>query len=374
VPVSGPAGVTASADPHDVLVANLDKQRRGCELGGSPFYARLLQLMIEDVRASGPVWRILEPFAAEPFEAVYPLRLLGGVHGLVLRGRAASLAARFPSTGGDGDVDAAWPHFLALVADPPVELLAAFRRAVQTNEVARSVALVGGLLVVASRTRHPIRLLELGASAGLNLRIDRYWYEQDGIGWGDPASSLRFVDRYEAAAPPFGTALEIAERRGCDRDPIDATTEDGRATLLSYVWPGMTERFDALTRALEIARAVPVEIDRADVDDWLPAQLAVPAPGRTTVVWHSIVWQYLDTATRARVARAIAAAGDVASANAPLAWLSFEPPPHAFARPELRLRSWPRARRDGDGDGDGDELLARAGFHQQPVEWRHGGE
>jgi hypothetical protein len=348
-------------DARANLIANLDKQRRGCEAGGSPFYARLLERMIEDVHASGPVWRILEPYAAEPFESVYPLRLLGGLHRLVLAGRVPELTARVPSTGGDGDADAAWPIVLGLVADPPPELPATFGRAVQTNEVARSVALVGGLLVVAARTGRPIRLLELGASAGLNLRVDRYWYEQAGRGWGDPASALRFVDRFTGGAPPFGAPLEVCSRRGCDRDPIDAGSDDGRLTLLSYVWPGTTERFGTLARALDVARAVPVEIDRAELDEWLPRQLGDPVRGVTTVVWHSIVWQYLDDATRARVERCVVAAGAAADQDAPVAWLSLEPPAHAFAHPELHLRCWP-------GSGD-DELLARAGFHQQPVEW-----
>ena len=41
-----------------------------------------------------------------------------------------------------------------------------------------------------SETGRPLRLLEIGASAGLNLRFDRYRYEQDDEAWG-PRDSPR---------------------------------------------------------------------------------------------------------------------------------------------------------------------------------------
>jgi hypothetical protein len=345
---------------REVLLANLAKQRHGCEVSGSPFYARLLDHLAADVAAGGPAWSVLAPYAAQPFETVHPLRLLGGLHRLVLTGALPSLAARYPSTGGDGDADAAWPEVRAVLADPPAELLGTFDRAVQTNEVGRSVALVGGLLLIAAQTQLPVRLLELGASGGLNLRADRYWFEQDGRGWGDPSSAVRFVDRAGAGGPPFDAPLRIVERRGCDLDPIDASTADGAATLLSYLWPGMEDRFAATTAALAIARDHPVVVDRADVAAWLPAQLASAPRDVVTVVWHSIVWQYLPSATRAHVTRAIEDAGVRATARAPLAWLRLEPPADAFGRPDLRLRVWP---------GGVDALVARAGFHREPVRW-----
>jgi len=43
--------------------------------------------------------------ADAPFEAAYVLRLLGGVHRMVLSGAAPDVAAHFPSTGGDGDCE-----------------------------------------------------------------------------------------------------------------------------------------------------------------------------------------------------------------------------------------------------------------------------
>jgi hypothetical protein len=232
----------------------------------------------------------------------------------------------------------------------------------QTNEVGRSAALVPGFLTVAAATGRPLRLLEVGSSAGLNLRVDGYWYEQDGASWGDPASGVRFVDLWPDASPPLAVAATIADRRGCDRDPIDATDPESTARLLSYVWPGQTERFEMLRAALDVARRTPVTIDQVSVDDWLPAQLVEPVPGTATVVFHSVVWQYLPDDTRATILGTLADAGRRATPDAPLAYLRLEPSPDTYFPAQLRLTRWPGPEVD-------DHLLATSGFHYGPVQW-----
>ena len=305
------------------------------------------------------MWTVLEPHVEETFGAAYPIRLLGGVHRMVLSGAAPTLAAHFPTTGGDGDAQAAWPHYRALLATRPEPLLDTLTRPPQTNEVGRSASLAGGLAVVAGRTGLPLRLLEIGTSAALNLRLDRYWYEQGGAGWGDPDSAVRFVDLWSPARPPFEAAVVIATRRGCDRDPIDASRDEAALTLLSYVWPGQEARFDALRDALAIAAAFPVDVDRADADVWLPRQLADVHEGHATVVMHSVFWQYLATETQDSIVASLGAAGDRATCDAPLAWLRLEPSAKGTST-ELRLTTWP---------GGDEALLAKAGFHAGPVRW-----
>src|SRR5437016_2711447 len=78
-------------------------------------------------------------------------------------------------------------------------------------------------------------------------------------------------------------------------------SEDGRLTLLSFVWPDQIERFQNLARAIEIARTVPAAVECADAAVWLESQLATPRLGVATVVFHSIVMLYLDAATRERI-------------------------------------------------------------------------
>ena len=208
----------------------------------------------------------------------------------------------------------------------------------------------------------PRNSLEIGTSAGLNLRLDRYWYEHDAASWGDPAAAVRFVGLWSPGRPPFGPGLSIAVRRGCDRDPIDATNADDGLKLLSYVWPGQEERFETLRHALEIAATFPVTVDRADAVEWVPAQLAAAREGLTTVVMHSVFWQYLGADVQASIVADLAAAGARATVDAPLAWLRLEPTPTSV--PHLRLTTWPAA------DAGGEEtLLATAGFHAGPVNW-----
>ena len=297
------------------LVGIIRIYQLACSGMGSPFYADLLERMAADVVADGPVGRFLVEQLDSSYEDAVPLRFLGGVHRLVLAGQAPELAARFPSVGGDCDAAATWPALLGALdahADP---IRDALTRPPQTNEVGRSAALVGGFLAVARDTGLPLRVLEVGSSAGLNLRFDRYWYESDGVSYGDPASPVRFRGLWAGGHPPFDAPITIAERRGCDRDPIDAGAEDGRLTLLSYVWPGQTERFTMLRAALDVARDVPVAIDRADIPTWLARQLNEPVPDRATVVFHSIVWQYLTNDERATAETVLASAGDRATTD-----------------------------------------------------------
>ena len=176
---------------------------------------------------------------------------------------------------------------------------------------------------------------------------------------------MRFADLWSEVPPPFGAPLHVAERRGCDRDPIDASDPDDRLRLLSYVWPDVTARFERTRAALELAAADPPPVDRADAADWIAEQLPAPTEGRATVAFHSIVWQYLDADTATRLRTTIEAAGAAATRDAPVAWLRLEPddtwraegrPPPSHA--ELRLRVWP---------GGEDRHLADASFHTGPL-------
>lgn len=228
---------------------------------------------------------------------------------------------------------------------------------VQTNEVGRSAVLVGGYAEVVRRTGLPLRVLELGSSAGLNLRWDHFSYDTGRTVSGDPASPVRLRDVWEGDPPDLPTSFDVTERAGCDRNPLDATTPEGRATLMSYVWPDQVERLRRLDAAIEIARRVPADVTRADASDWLEERLDAAIPGLATVVVHSIVLQYLSQASRTRVRASLSAAGGRATAAAPLAWLRMEP---GGDRAELRLTTWPNGE---------ERLLATAGYHGTPVWW-----
>lgn len=336
------------------VAARLREQADACRTLGSPLYAGLLDRAAQDVEVGGPTWEILRGHEDDPWESMLPLRLTGSVHQLALQGKAPALARRYASD--QATSSEAWPEFLKVLTDHQEELRQLIERPVQTNEVGRAAILLGGFVLVAEETRLPLRCLEVGASAGLNLRWDHYGYESGGITWGSPESRVRFTDVFEEARPP-NAPFDVVERRGCDLRPIDPASEEGRLTLLSYVWPDQSERLKRLWAALEIARSTPVTVDKADALDWIRKQLARPTPGRATVLFHSITALYFESDYRRLFTEEIERAGQRAAADSPVAWLSLELEGERF---ETRLRLWP---------GGDDRLIALSGPHGPPVRW-----
>jgi hypothetical protein len=348
------------------LIENIERQRLGFRNLGSTFYDRLGHELERNILESGPVWTVLASFASAPFGDAYALRFLAGIHKLVLEGSAPNIAAHFPSEGGDGDAAAAMRAIVDLLEVSPGAVQAALAVPPQTNEVGRAPALASGLLFIARQFGLPLRLREIGSSGGLNLRLDSYWYEQGGQGWGTRESPLRFVDLWIDGIPPFSHGAEILDRRGCDRRPIDVTSPTGALTLLSYVWPEPRERLVRLRQAIEVARRTPAAIDEADAATWVPHELAGRTQGTVMVIMHSVVWQYLDPETVEAITGAMVEAGAGAKPDSPLAWLRLEPNPETYTPAELRVTLW-------DGSEPRDHLLATTGFHGGPITWQNDG-
>lgn len=331
-----------------------------CEVHGSPLNAALLRGAAAEIDRPGPVHDLLEPLAADPHGSVPSLRFAGALHHLVLDRQAPLLALHYPSVGGTAGAEGAWEVAREVVRDMP-ELARLVRRPVQTNEVGRSAALFGGLQHVVARTRLPVRLLEVGASAGLNLRVDRFAYEVGRRVLGDPGSAVRLRQPWQGSLPP-DVPVEVVARRGCDPGPLDPTSTADRLTLTSYVWGDQVARFERLRAALAVAATAPATVEPVPASAFLERELAEPVPGVVTVVWHSVVWQYLDAAERAALVRSLAEAGARATAAAPLAQLSFEPERDGRGgyRFEVYVTTWP---------GGGRRRLAGAQGHGPPVVW-----
>jgi hypothetical protein len=342
------------------LLRSLRSQGRACAALGSLMYGELLDHVAAHVEAGGVFAAILAGHEDDPGRLALPLRLLGGLHRLVLDGRAPALRRWYPSTGGSWDGQAAWPAIAQAAANHTDSLRAALDQPPQTNEVGRCAALIGGLLILDHRFGLPVRLFEIGSSAGLNLRADHYRYRYPGGHWGPAASPVTIDDAWHGRLPPTG-ALRITERRGYDIAPVDATSAEGELTLLSYVWPDMIARLERLRGAIGVARQVPARLQRRTAADAV-AGLAV-ADGALTVLWHSITWQYLSAAEQAAVRDGIDVLAAQAGARSPFAHLMLEPQRrasgtgHAFL---LRARSWP---------GGEDRILAECAPHGPPVTW-----
>jgi hypothetical protein len=338
-----------------------DIQGRVCRGMGSPLYADLLQHCSEELtraEASSPLVRLLDDWRGDLARDFVPLRVLGGVHALVLAGQAPGLACHYPSVGGAPAFPAAWREFLAVLDTFPSRLRDALTRVPQTNEVARSCGLIGGFLRVAERFTHPLRLCELGASAGLNQYFDKHRYRLGEFAWGPDDAALTLRCDWRGGAPPLAAPLAVSIRSGCDRAPIDLTSDQDRIRLMSYFWADQIDRIERLRRAIDVALDDPVKLARANAADWLGAALAGELPeGLTTVVFHSSFWTYLSDADKAAISRHIERAAAAASEAAPLAWLRVEDDGPQVA---IDLTYWP---------GGVEERLGTASAHGAWVEW-----
>jgi hypothetical protein len=218
---------------------------------------------------------------ADGWEGRVPLQILGGLNYLVLSGKASW-----------DDVDAALDEhgdFLRrFVATQPV----------QTNEVQRSWVLLPLFLhAVGSGDVH---VVELGASAGLNLVWDRYRYRYSAGEWGPPGAPLRLAGEERRAVPAELLRMEprVRSRVGIDRAPVDATTEEGTRLLRSFVWVGQDERLARLDRAIEALRADPAPLVQGDAAEELPRVLAsLPLDG-VTLVFQTSLFEYMSAEGR----------------------------------------------------------------------------
>lgn len=295
---------------------------------GSPVAVAITEAVIDDVRNDGPLAGILP--ARVRFGDLITLRVMAAVHRLALERRAPLVAIHLLTLGGTPpESSAARADFQMAVVDALVAheevLLSSVARTPQTNETGRASVLRCAL----SRLPfdHPVRLREIGASAGLNLRADHLP--------GHPVLEA-------GPLPP------VVDRIGCDLHPIDPTTTEGRLTLSSYIWVDDVERFERLGRALSIAERVPAQVVPADAADFVEG-LRLEA-GLTTLLWHSAFWTYLPDSTRGRITAAIERLGSQATAERPFAYASWEfSADVADHGPEffLNLTTWQGSEDDG---------------------------
>jgi hypothetical protein len=335
----------------DEWAGRFEAQAGACAELGSALYGRLLRAMADDIRSGGPTWDVVSARADLRFGQAGPLRLAGAAHRLALAGEAPRFATLLPSCGGtvpDGDdvLAAAW---LALVAEHAPSLRAGLDREVQTNEVARAAGLG---LAAAATGFDSVTLVEVGCSGGLNLRMDRFRIDLGGVVLGRPDAAVRLAPDVRGVVDPGLRLPDVVDRVGIDPHPIDATSDEGRLTLLSFVWPDQSERFARISAAIDEARSAPARLVRTD--DTAGTLAEVLAGDGPTLVQHSIVWQYIPTDVRWAVTSRIEEAGERATAAAPLAWVRYEPDEWNRARAAVWLRTWP---------GGADRLVAHVDYH-----------
>ncbi len=282
------------------------------------------------------------------------------MHRLVLERRAGELATYYPSVGGSWDLDRGAAAFLRLLAEQPDAVREWLDRPPQTNEVGRAGALLGALMRLEHRM--PVRLFEIGSSGGLNLLADRFAYvDEAGTAHGDPSSVVRLDPAWRGAPLPAWPGLEIVERAGSDVMPVDATTTEGRLTLTAYVWPDQSARLERLRGALALAAEVPVGVRRQDAASFV--QGIELREGAVTVLWHSVMWQYLSADDQEAISRRVGELGEQATGATPFAHLFLEPTRRTPAAPHeflVVLTEWPGGER---------RILGESVGHGLPTTW-----
>ena len=296
-----------------------DRMRRHGSAMRPGLYQTLLLAMADDWDAGGVVREIMGEDA--PTSAVLQLRLLGGLQRLVLNRQAPQLSMYYPNLGGTASPEHAWADVEPVLRAHVPELREALLLAPQTNEAGRSAALLIGLFDAVRRSgMSRVRLLEVGASAGLNLLVDQFHFSGAGWSYGPAGSPLQLTDVSEGEVEPI--EFTVVSRRGCDLSPIDASSADGRLRLTSFVWPDDLHRYERLRSALQVAAAHPVTVDAAPASSWLREQLSRADSDVLTVVWHSVTRQYWPLAEIQAVDAVIAGA----RASMPIAHIAMESP------------------------------------------------
>jgi hypothetical protein len=346
--------------PAERTAQRFVRQALACEVLGSSLYAGLLEHAAADLLADGPTAEVLDGHLDDPGRTALSLRMLGGVHALVLTGRAGDLARFYPSAGGTADhgpgADLAWPAMREVLAGQRDEVRAWLGHPPQTNEVGRGAALAGAFCYLAAQADHPIRLIEVGASAGLNLRTDQFLITGAGASFGPADSPVRLIDGW-LARPPEVRPVEVVERTGGDLAPVDPVSDEGRLRLAAFVWADQVARFERLRGACDLAARVPAELRTESASETIARTVLVP--GTWTVLWHSIMRQYLDQEQNDALDAGIAALGASATGSARFAHVSLELVRNSTQAP-VEVVTWPGGR---------SLQLGTAPPHGIPVTW-----
>lgn len=331
------------------------RQSGACADLESPFMARLMALAAERLTPGTAVADRILTWQGDvtPSGQSVPLRFAGSLHALKLGGHTGLSAVYPPQEATD---DALWSAVENALVTDTAFLLDRLGSPPQTNEVRRSAVLIPALHMIARHFDMPMDLYEIGCSAGLNLRPDHFRLDIGGASYGPAASGVDLAPRWSGPTPRRAD-LRVSSRTGIDINPLDPVADETR--LLSYLWPDQPDRIARTRAAIRIAAAVPAQILRGDAKDWLETGFR-PVPGRVSVLYHTIAWQYLPPKSQKAGDRAIAHAGAAASADTPMARIAMEAG-NGGAR--LTLQLWP---------GEVMLELGRADYHGRWVEWLHG--
>ncbi|MCY3591206.1 MAG: DUF2332 domain-containing protein [Acidobacteria bacterium] len=294
-----------------------------------------------------------------------PNMLFGAVQYLLLRGVEHPLAAHYPALSGpEPPSGEAFPPFRAFCLEhrEAVADLIASRRT-QTQVVRRCTCLLPAFGLVHREAGAPLALIDVGASAGLNLNFDRYAYRylRDGsevLRWGREAARVELEADLRGPgtlpAPPL--EIPVASRDGIDLSPIDLADPDELLWLRALIWPEHVERHAQLVDAAAELKQSPIGLHRGDASRDL-SHLLERVPAEVALVVYSTIAMYqVPREGRRRLTEAL----EARSRERPVWRVALE----GVHPPSLTLTRY----RGGSGET---ELLARASPHGWWIEWRN---
>jgi hypothetical protein len=247
--------------------------------------------------------------------------------------RQAGSGTRAPE---DPELKTALSSFITQRFDELKELVVG--GATQTNEVGRSALILPALAVLREEQAKPVAIVEIGTSAGLNLRPDAYsihYKNADGtttnVGPENSTVQIETDSSQSAASLPYTelASLQIGTRIGVDLNPLDVTDEFQARWLCALIWPDDTARFHRLQAAVEHAAANPIPIVQGDAVETVGAHISSVPADEYPVVVTTWVLTYLTEPQR----RAFAQALDAAAQTRDFAWIAMEHPAYAMGLP-----------------------------------------
>jgi len=324
--------MATQSDQLPALAQRYTRFAAECE-GISPLYASLSAQIAQDSEL------LTLALACRPGQPPGNL-LLGAVHYLLLQHPNDPLAAYYPSLtpqplpksdahrGPSGreqvrSVEEAFPAFkrFCLEHQTAIEAIVS-THLVQTNEIRRCTYLLLAFAHIAQCTAHqgiaePLALLEIGASAGLNLLWDYYGYRyhahnhQAGqiieAGATNSAVLLHCEIRGDSLPPLPITLPPLVWRMGLDLNPIDLRKPADYRWLRALIWPEHQDRVALLEDAALIYHQHPPQVQQGDVATDLVALLDAMPADTTPVIFHTHVFTQIPPAVQASVTQTLCA-------------------------------------------------------------------
>lgn len=286
--------------------ASFRAQAAHCANLGSEQTARYCRLFADRLTEDTAVGRRVLGWAGDPSSGgdALALRLMGGLHALVLSGADPGLAQVW-GQGMAAPDEALWAEFSRVLRAHEGHLLRWLQGPPQTNEIRRSVPLAAIGHWLSAKFDRPLVLSELGASAGLNLCWPDWRIEVPGGHFGPLVSPVTLQPDWRGAAPVIAQP-QIFDRAGVDLQPVDPVRD--RLRLMSYIWAGQPDRLQRTTAALDHIAPLPRQVVQGDAADWLRDRLQAVQGPVVHLVCHTIAWQYFPPATTAAITALLRAA------------------------------------------------------------------